>query len=100
MRVFTALCICKWSLYYLWQQGQVFKRQRFVANNKNLPKVYIEEVKANVITDNKINVSDYKTNGEAKPYRIYANQDFLSGRIVTNDIFGLNNEIVAKKEKK
>lgn len=72
----------------------------FVANNKNLPKVYIEEVKANVITDNKINVSDYKTNGEAKPYRIYANQDFLSGRIVTNDIFGLNNEIVAKKGEK
>lgn len=100
---------CEFLQRYIYANGQYIiygnkdrlsKAKFGVAKSKNLPKVQIEEVKVNVTANKSVNVTDYKANGLAKPFRIYANQDFLSGKIVTNDIFGLNNEIIAKKGEK
>lgn len=34
---------------------------------------------------------------QSKPYRIFANQSSIIGRTMTNDLYGYNNEIIAKK---
>lgn len=36
-------------------------------------------------------------NSQAKPYRIFANQNSIMGRTMQSDLYGYNNEIIAKK---
>ena len=37
------------------------------------------------------------TNNQSKPYRIFANQNSIMGRTMQSDLYGYNNEIIAKK---
>lgn len=39
----------------------------------------------------------YQATGQTKPYRILANQNTIIGRIMIDDLYGLNNEIIARK---
>ncbi len=72
------------------------KKISFEAKYKNLPKVTIEEINNNFKINNNIK-TEKEIYNFSSPYKIFANQDFLSGRIVKNDIFGYNNELIAKK---
>lgn len=40
---------------------------------------------------------NYKPQIQEKPYRIFANQNKLIGRVMTADLFGQNSEIIARK---
>ncbi len=50
-----------------------------------------------VETDNLPIVNLQKNEVQTKPYRLLANQNSLLGRTMTNDLYGYNNEIIAKK---
>lgn len=71
---------------------------KFNRQDEYMPKVYIQQAETNIITND--TSSSYPTGGQSKPYRITANQNILTGRVATSDIFGLNNEIIVKKNEK
>ena len=62
-----------------------------VKNSEILPKVQIE----NQIID--LSVKKKNNNLQISPIRLFANVNSLLGKVITTDIFGLNNEIIAKK---
>lgn len=62
----------------------VAPKEVFKVSSDNLPNVYIQSAKQNSGT-------------VSKPYRILANQNSIIGRTMQSDLFGYNNEIIAKK---
>lgn len=76
--------------------GNIKKKQKFLKTPRlvnNLPNVYIESSIAQENKDKKDSVEVKSKN----PIRLFANERLLIGRVVMNDIFGFNNEIIAKK---
>lgn len=62
-----------------------------VKNAENLPKVQIESQ----IID--LSIKKKNNNLQISPIRLFANVNSLLGKVITADIFGFNNEIIAKK---
>lgn len=62
----------------------VAPKEVFKVSSDSLPNVYIQNEKQNFGT-------------VSKPYRILANQNSIIGRTMQSDLFGYNNEIIAKK---
>lgn len=60
----------------------------FKIENKKLPNVYIQNQSQGIIENNSTKI---------KPYRIFANQNSIMGRTMVSDLYGYNNEIIAKK---
>ncbi len=55
----------------------------FKIEDENMPKVYIQKVGT--------------MPSQSQPYRLLANQNSILGRTMINDLYGYNNEIIAKK---
>ncbi len=75
------------------------KRTIFKNEDKNLPNAYIQNINA---SDSQINLQQnnekFNVNSvSTKPYRILANQNSIIGRTMQADLYGYNNEIIAKK---
>ena len=80
------------------------KNSKKIKNNKpifkNKEKINnFQEKMPKVVVANQINVSNSQIIGE-KQMRIFANPNSLLGRTITNDLFGMNNEIIARKNEK
>ena len=70
------------------------KKSIFEHKDKNLPNVYIQDIKAAP----KQAAERFSNNiFSTKPYRIVANQNSIIGRVMQADLYGYNNEIIAKK---
>lgn len=68
-------------------------KEIFENADKNLPNVFIQNVSQKV-SPNLENTNNFS---QTKPYRIFANQSSILGRTMQSDLYGFNNEIIAKK---
>ena len=74
------------------------KKSVFEIKDKNLPNAYIQDINNIGSQGDKPNDKIFYTNvSSTKPYRILANQNSIIGRTMQADLYGYNNEIIAKK---
>ena len=74
------------------------KKSVFEIKDKKLPNAYIQDINNIGFQGDKPNDKIFYTNvSSTKPYRILANQNSIIGRTMQADLYGYNNEIIAKK---
>ena len=97
---------CEFPQKYIQKSGENYIIFGLLKNKK---KNNIFESKKNINLDNlpKVIISSYENNSQLNQsavkqdeIRVLANPNRLIGRVITNDLFGKNNEIIAKKNEK
>lgn len=71
-------------------------KKNIIFGKKIASKVKVKELFIAQDTQQTVTIQNL-TNNQSKPYRIFANQNSIMGRTMQSDLYGYNNEIIAKK---